>query len=110
WSAPKKEEKKITNKFSLQERFYKTIELLSKDQSHKKRNNELPQAFIHFELALRAQDGLQEWASNSQNRWLEAVSFQEVEKKLWKPGKETCCGLKAKVLLNRDSGKGGEKG
>lgn len=109
WSATKKGKRGIGKKASLQERFYEMIELLSEDQLHKKRNKELPQALIHFELALRAQNGLQEWASNPQNRWLEAISFQEVEKKLWKPGKETCHGLKAKVLLNRDSGKGGTR-
>lgn len=93
-----KEEKKEGNAVSFERSKERRMEDLLKKiltESGKdmkmKMVSDLPQQFIHFELALRAPEGLAAWGSDPQGRFLAALAYTNVSRVL---GKVEAEGLK----------------
>lgn len=61
--------------------------------------NNLPQALIHYEIALRAPGGLAAWADDDEKRWLAALAYERLDEKLQPGRRDDLSGLKSSVLL-----------
>lgn len=94
-----------SEKSDLNSRYRKLLEkVLSSSDDRTQRFRELPQRLVHFELALKAPEGLGVWASSSEGRVLEAFSYERIDELLLEGGTEKLTGLKAQVLMNVQTG------
>ena len=72
-----KTKKKTREDFSLEKRFSALLDILSSEKATGKAEKGLPQALIHFEIALRYEKGLRaEVSSRTEGAFLSALSFE----------------------------------
>ena len=81
------------DKGPLHDELRRLIELLEEA------GDDLPQALVHFETAMRAPQGLIAWANERLNRWIAAMSYERPGEKLLPFERDSGKNLKSAVLL-----------
>ena len=83
WKKKKKEENGLPVDRSRAGRMADLLKkILIEDAKNMKMMSDLPQQFVHFELALRAPAGLGAWASDPHGRFLAALAYTNVSRVL----------------------------